>query len=404
MNDNNPRYIEYNYFNSVDEKNKVSIVSIFIFFLSLFYSSSTLSQSDSILYSFFVAGHTYGQPGVNNVGFHPPFKQKFDYIQSREEIEFGVLTGDIVSPNPVAQDWDEIDADIELLGLPVYFAVGNHDMENRPLFESRYGSTYYSFNYQNDLFIILDPNIDAWSITGEQLAFLQETISSNATTADNIYVFFHQILWRTSDNEFSYIQWNSSAGRGDTLNFWTEIIPIFHNLPNPIIMFAGDLGASWSTDVTYDHFDNITLISTGMGDPSGENFIVTNIHEDKSVTYDLICLSNPSLNCLGELTDYLEVTEVELPSNIDGNSNENTTSKTMVYPIPATNSIIIEHHSKKAINVQLKNLQGKIVVEKNYTKEDNNISLDVSTLPKGFYFLRIYDDSGTQKTFKIVVD
>lgn len=123
-------------------------------------------------YSFFVAGHTYGQPGINNEGFHPPFKEKFEYIQSRGEIVFGVLTGDIVKPNPTEQDWDEIDADIIELGLPVYFAVGNHDMENRPLFESRYGITYYHFIYNSDLFIVLDPNIDGWNISGEQLVFL----------------------------------------------------------------------------------------------------------------------------------------------------------------------------------------------------------------------------------------
>ena len=103
------------------------------------------AQNDSLLYSFFVAGHTYGQPGVNNIGFHPPFKQRFSYIQSKPEIKFGVLTGDIVSPFPIAQDWDEIDIDIASLGLPIYFAVGNHDMENRPLFEYRYGDTYFDF-------------------------------------------------------------------------------------------------------------------------------------------------------------------------------------------------------------------------------------------------------------------
>ena len=36
----------------------------------------THGQGDSTSYSFFVAGHVYGAPGVNNVGVHPPFKQK----------------------------------------------------------------------------------------------------------------------------------------------------------------------------------------------------------------------------------------------------------------------------------------------------------------------------------------
>jgi len=64
----------------------------------------THGQSDSSSYSFFVAGHVYGAPGVNNVGFHPPFKHKLAYIQGRPEISLGVLLGDIVSPYPIAQD------------------------------------------------------------------------------------------------------------------------------------------------------------------------------------------------------------------------------------------------------------------------------------------------------------
>ena len=82
------------------------------------------------------------------------------------------MTGDIVFPFPNAQDWDEIDAEIDTLDLPIYFTVGNHDMENCPLFESRCGIAYFDFIYNNDLFIVLDPDIDGWNITGSQLLFL----------------------------------------------------------------------------------------------------------------------------------------------------------------------------------------------------------------------------------------
>ncbi|NRA12476.1 MAG: metallophosphoesterase, partial [Crocinitomicaceae bacterium] len=214
-------------------------------------SITSFGQQDSTLYSFFVAGHTFGNSGVNNVGFHPPFKQKFSYLQSKPDLELGILTGDIVSAFPIAQDWDEIDADISILGIPVYFAVGNHDMENRPLFESRYGATYYKFKIHNDLFIVLDPNIDGWNISGNQLQFLQNTLNIDALTSDNIFVFFHKVLWKEVDNQFSHIIWNSTAGRSDSINFWPEIVPLFHDLPNEVTLFAGDLGASWSSNVSY---------------------------------------------------------------------------------------------------------------------------------------------------------
>jgi len=63
-----------------------------------------------------------------------------------EQIKFGVLTGDVV-PHPTPLDWDGIDNDIKLIGKTVYIAAGNHDLEDRLLFENRYGSTYYNFNF-----------------------------------------------------------------------------------------------------------------------------------------------------------------------------------------------------------------------------------------------------------------
>lgn len=257
------------------------------------------------VYSFFVAGHTYGKAGVNNEGLHPPFKAEFPYIKSRPEVKFGVLTGDIVAPKPLLKDWIEVDADVKTLGVPVYFAVGNHDMENRPIYEERYGTTYQQFIQHNDLFIILDPNIDHWNITGEQLAFLKKTVEENKNNVDNIYVFFHQLLWKKTNSKYEKIRTNSSSGRAAKINFWTTIEPIFHGLPNQVFMFAGDLGAgSWANNLFYDQYDNITLVASGMGDGDGDNYIIVNVDENKLVTYDLICLNKEDQLCTKDLVDY----------------------------------------------------------------------------------------------------
>ncbi|MBK22047.1 MAG: hypothetical protein CMP63_07040 [Flavobacteriales bacterium] len=339
----------------------------------------SFAQNDSTKYSFFVAGHTYGKPGVNNPGFHPPFKDKFNYIQSRTEIKFGVLTGDIVSPFPVAQDWDEIDADIDTLGLPVYFAVGNHDMENRPLFESRYDSTYYHFVYENDLFIVLDPNIDGWNISGNQLSFLKQTLASNSENVSSIFIFFHQILWKEVDNEFNYIRWNSSAGRHESINFWSEVEPLFSDLDNQVIMFAGDLGASWSSDVSYDKYDNITLISTGMGDEYGDNFIIVNVKKDNSIKYDLICLSDTSLNCLGQLTDYQVVDMIT-------NYHQYSTDPKNVDNIWTESLIEFENPT-----LYIFDIQGKLVLEKK-TSDQTKPVIKTNNIPPGFYIAKIIDN------------
>jgi len=255
-------------------------------------------------YSFFVAGHTYGKPGVDNPGVHPPFKRKIDLIKSDTLIKFGILTGDIVL-NGTAKNWDEVDKDIEELGVPVYFAAGNHDMSDRELFESRYGKTYYSYVYNNDLFIILDPNLDSWNISGEQLQFLTDELREKAGDAADIFILFHQVLWWSADNIFSNLQVNSLALRADTINFWSEVEPLFHSLPNSVYLFAGDVGAYDNGDeFMYYHYDNITFIASGMGGEARDNFVIVDVQPDKTVSFRLIALNGDDINSLGRLEDY----------------------------------------------------------------------------------------------------
>ena len=336
------------------------------------------SQGSDIQYSFFVAGHTYGHPGVDNTGLHPPFVDKFQYIKSRNEIELGFLTGDIVKES-TEQDWIDVDAEIEELGLPVYFAVGNHDMKNRDYYESRYGSTYQAFIQYGDLFIILDPNIDHWNISGTQLSFLQATIQEYASEVHNIFVFFHQMLWWSKDNKYADLESNSYFDRASEINFWTEIEPIFHSLTNPVVMFAGDVGATEiATKVFYDHYDNITFIASGMGAGNGDNFVIVNVHEDKSIGYDLICLNDPNINCMGSLENHT--------LGIENNDLEFITD-VQIFPNPTKGLLNISHQLYSGADFSLFNLTG---VEMYRTRLDNNSTIiHLPDLRKGLYIAKI---------------
>jgi hypothetical protein len=280
-----------------------------IFFLGLSIVSCSEEQKGNIdkspvEYSFFIAGHTYGAPGIDNEGVHPPFKNKFDFIKNDKHLGFGVFTGDIV-PFGTVTNWDEIDQDIDDLGLPVYFAAGNHDVTDRALFESRYGQTYYSFVDHSDLFIVLDPNLDEWNISGDQLEFLENVLNTEAQNVNNIFVFFHQLLWWEPDNIFQNVALNSFVGRAENINFSTEIAPLFASLTNPVHMLAGDVGAfSTGSEFMFHQFNNITLIASGMGGGIRDNFIIVDVHEDSSVSFRLIALNGDNVNALGELEDY----------------------------------------------------------------------------------------------------
>ncbi len=166
-------------------------------------------------------------------------------------------------------------------------------------------ATFYDTIINNDLFIFLDPNIDNYNISGEQLDFLKETISSNSSKVDNILVFFHQLLWCDDDNIFQNIRVNYPPYTPYTLNFWSEIKPIFHVLSNNVVMFAGDIGAvDYTTPFMYYKYDNITFIAGGMGSGIFDNMLIVTIDDEKNINYDLIALQN-NIHSLGKLEDFI---------------------------------------------------------------------------------------------------
>ena len=266
-------------------------------------------------YSFFVAGHSYGDIHTQTLGFHPPFRKYFDSLNALPALELGIFTGDMVAQS-TKEAWDTLDQELLLLKdrneniLPTYIAVGNHDIEY-PVYKARYGdTTFFSFFHRKDLFIIIDPSLDKWNITGDQMDFLKNTLETDAPEAVNIFVFFHQLLWWEEYNQFRNVLPNNTYHRADSVNFWPEVEPMFKSLEKPVIMFAGDVGPfppyqSGREAFMYYQYDNITLIASGMGNYETDNIVTVHIMPDKSVKYELIALNGDNPNALGSLVDFV---------------------------------------------------------------------------------------------------
>jgi hypothetical protein len=112
-------------------------------------------------------------------------------------------------------------------------------------------------------------------------------------------------LWWAPDNIFKNVNINSLDGRADTINYWDEVEPLFHLLPIPVYLFAGDVGASATGDeFMYYHYDNITLIASGMGGEVRDNFVIVDVYNDKTIHFRLIALNGDDINALGKLEDY----------------------------------------------------------------------------------------------------
>ncbi len=290
--------------------NKLSIsflFSLFIFLLSCQDRSTSLppieEKDPHILYSYFVAGHVYGNPNSIQLGVHPPLKEKFKWMEQDSTLSFGFFTGDFV-PYSTKEYWDALEADIDTLGLEIYLVAGNH--ETREMFEARFGESYYHFKKEGDLFIVLDPFLDEWNISGDQLTYLKEVIAEEGAESNHIFVFFHQLLWWKSDNLFQNILPNSLQGRADEINFWSEIEPLFKDLEQEVVMFAGDMGV-YKDRESYMYYknENITLIGSGMGSGIKDNIVIVDILSDKTLQYRLIALNGEDINALGKLEEYV---------------------------------------------------------------------------------------------------
>lgn len=118
---------------------------------------------------------------------------------------FAVNTGDCIYGAPtlkqIQQQYKEYkDTVSSLLRTKVYLAIGNHEVRESKLcqdfFQKELGSLYYSFDFGNSHFIVLDSEVigQAHRITGEQLEWLKQDLFKSRA-ARHKFVFLHQPLY-----------------------------------------------------------------------------------------------------------------------------------------------------------------------------------------------------------------
>lgn len=332
------------------------------------------AQNDTVVYSFFAAGHTYGNPNHPHYGLHYPFVDYFPTINNYPSMKMGFLTGDVVK-HPTAAYWDSAQIDIDKLNMPVYIAVGNHDMGEE--FINRFGDYYYSFIYNNDLFIVLTPGLDAWNISGDQLAFLENTLDSNYTSVNNIFIFLHELIWWSPTNEYHNVHINYPPYYPGSTNFDTVVKPLLLSYPNNITIYAGDLGCTNAVSpFMYHHFDNITLIGSGMGGGVRDNIIITNVYND-SVYYDLVAINGSDPNALGEIYDF----SLEAIDTFDAKKAID------IFPNPTDSGYFyVKNKSSYSLNLRMYNISG-VESYSGKIKKTSTLAIKTTGMKAGVYFL-----------------
>lgn len=265
-----------------------------LIFLALASRVGSIKAQTDTAYSFLVAGHAYGSHEGDNLGLHPPLLSSmdagFDSLAS-----FIVLTGDIVNQS-TAESWAQVETELSAYPIASFYVMGNHDANSAgyAAFEAKHGATYYSFYHQSELYIVLNSTIEQRSITEEQLIFLAEELEVTGAGLKNVFIFFHEVLWNSHEK---YIDVRSnSRSRYDQIvnysNYWVDVHPLLlsHDDKN-FFVIAGDVGGNPDAiSIFYDQWDNVTLIASGMGEVSDENYLTVQVHNSDSIEFQLIPL------------------------------------------------------------------------------------------------------------------
>lgn len=251
-----------------------------------------LNESTDEEYLIIVAGHIYGSN--KSTAPHPAqsFINKLSYFADLNP-SLMVLLGDIV-PRGSTADFQDLEESILFdQDYPIFNAVGNHDVENRQLYEDRYGSTYFYFPYRSAYFIILDTELDNCKISGDQLEMLETSLKNAVSDAQisQIFIFTHKVLFFDQGlyQRLNNDQSNLPNDRYSCLfshNYSRLLTDLF--LPaaeiKPVYLLAGDVGA-WGGNLTpyqarYQGSD-FHLLTTGLGDTAQDSVIIVNIKGDR---------------------------------------------------------------------------------------------------------------------------
>lgn len=140
----------------------------------------------------------------DRTGGHVPgvFDEIIDEVKLLDP-DFVMCVGDLIEGYTddtmvIHAQWDTLINMVEKLSCPFYYVAGNHDIQNeidRAIYERRTGfKRYYSFNYKNSHFVVLDNGMTYWALPQDmdekQIEWLKKDLKKNKNK-DNIFVFYH---------------------------------------------------------------------------------------------------------------------------------------------------------------------------------------------------------------------
>jgi len=221
-------------------------------------------------YSFLVCGHIYGDPNPSvypSASFHANMN-----MMNNTDAKFFVSLGDMLRISN-EEHADNFKKSIATLRMPLFNAVGNHDVSNREFYENNFGRTYYDFTYGSEKYIFLDTELSAkGEIIGDQMEYFMRACEEALKNPDisNVFIFSHKLIWSVKSDYQIVYKHSNAPYYFDTTSFIDNIEPILNQLAKKkaVYWISGDIGVQWSLPIFFqkERGTNITFAAVGIGD------------------------------------------------------------------------------------------------------------------------------------------
>lgn len=249
-------------------------------------------------------GHLYGNPYNEGTPLiSSTIQNNIDIINSSQADLFFSL-GDMTYLPSMESVQGLRDIFLDRVTVPLFNAVGNHDLKNgRTFYQSNFEQTYYSFEYGSLQIIVLDTVISHCYIEGHQLdmlnSVLEDALQNNHIR--NIFIFVHKLIFL--EDEDLRGRANGLCEYGSNFSQLRDDILIPSSLEKPIYIFAGDVGAFGGNLSPFYHQypdSNLSTIAVGIGDGADDALLKIMVEGDE-VKFELIPLAGGHFD---ELTVY----------------------------------------------------------------------------------------------------
>jgi hypothetical protein len=238
-------------------------------------------------YSFFIGGHLYGDPNTTSIFPASSLLANIDKINSFKA-KFFISLGDNFRIADDINTENFKSAWCSKIKMPIFNAVGNHDVSRRDFYQGKFGKTNYHFAFNHELFIILDSELTRAEIVGDQLTYFINTINTFKKKPEikNVFIFTHKLIWNIEPGyEVVFNHSNEKYTSRSCSNFRKRIKPhLIEMAKNKSVYWAaGDIGGGPnSLSLFFQELPglNITYIATGIGDTARDAIIRVDIIEN----------------------------------------------------------------------------------------------------------------------------